>query len=140
MTSIHTQAFDTSRDQTVFEGLLSGEGVLGFVALGEAPLGLVHCRAVAGESEVLTIAVPTAARRTGVARALMVAALREAAKAGALEVFLEVEARNAAAVGLYEGPGYERGGLRRAYYDRDPAGRADALVMRLDLMAKGSYT
>ena len=57
-----------------FRGLLSGEGVLSFVALGEAPLGLVHCRAVAGESEVLTIAVPTAARRTGVARALMVAA------------------------------------------------------------------
>jgi [ribosomal protein S18]-alanine N-acetyltransferase len=36
-------------------------------------------------------------------------------------------------VALYEGLGFHRAGLRKAYYDRGANGRADALLMRLDL-------
>jgi ribosomal-protein-alanine N-acetyltransferase len=46
---------------------------------------------------------------------------------------LEVGRDNPAAIALYEGLGFARVGVRRAYYDRGAAGRADALVMRLDL-------
>ena len=38
-------------------------------------------------------------------------------------------------IALYERLGFGRAGLRKAYYDRGAAGRADALVMRLDLRA-----
>jgi ribosomal-protein-alanine N-acetyltransferase len=96
---------------------------------------MVLCRALAGEAEVLTIAVPPWARRRGVGRALMAAAMGAARAAGARVMFLEVDVANTPAVALYERLGFERAGLRRAYYDRGPSGRADALVMRLDLSA-----
>lgn len=136
MAAAHAQAFDAPWDAAAFEAVLDGPGVFGLVAIDEEPLAVVLCRAVAGEAEVLTIAVAPAARRRGVGRALMVAALEQARVAGAREVFLEVDAGAAPAIGLYAGLGFVRAGLRKAYYDRGAAGRADALLMRLDLEAK----
>lgn len=136
MASAHAQAFDRPWDEAVFRELLASTGVFGLVASGEDPAGVVLCRTIAGEAEILTLAVPPWARRRGIARALMSAALDLAREAGANWAFLEVDVDNAAAVGLYEGLGFERAGLRRAYYDRGAAGRADALVMRLDLTSQ----
>ena len=48
-------------------------------------------------------------------------------------MFLEVSAENLPAVGLYEGAGFVRAGVRRGYYDLGAAGTADAIVMRLEL-------
>ena len=48
-------------------------------------------------------------------------------------MFLEVDVANPAAITLYERLGFQRAGLRKAYYDRGVDGLADALVMRLDL-------
>src|SRR6185503_11462189 len=98
-----------------------------------AELGVILCRVAAGELEVLTIGVPPQARRRGVAKALMAGALGAARQAGAEAAFLEVAVDNAEAAALYAGLGFRRAGLRRNYYDRGAAGRADALVMRLDL-------
>ena len=137
MASVHAQAFDRPWDQRDFEELLAGSGVFAFVALDEDPAGVVLCRALAGEAEILTVAAPPWARRRGIAKALIVAALAMARELGAATAFLEVDVDNAAAVALYEGLGFERAGLRKAYYDRGAAGRADALVMRLDLGAQG---
>jgi ribosomal-protein-alanine N-acetyltransferase len=85
--------------------------------------------------EVLTVGVAPAARQKGIGKALMTAALDAARQAGAETAFLEVAVDNPAAVALYAGLGFRRAGLRRGYYDRGEAGRADALVMRLDLSA-----
>jgi ribosomal-protein-alanine N-acetyltransferase len=98
-------------------------------------MGMVLCRALGGEAEVLTLAVPPWARRKGIGRALMAAATGAAEAAGAKVMFLEVDVANTAAVTLYERLGFTRAGLRKAYYDRGAEGRADALVMRLDLSA-----
>jgi len=84
--------------------------------------------------EVLTIGVTPAARQQGVARALMTAALGAARQSGAEAAFLEVAEDNAPAAALYAGLGFRRAGVRRGYYDRGAEGRADALVMRLDLL------
>ena len=46
----------------------------------------------------------------------------------------EIEALQEA-IALYEGLGYRKTGLRKAYYNRGPQGFVDALVMRLDLNA-----
>lgn len=133
MASVHAQAFDTPWDESDFEGLVESAGVFGFLVRGEDPAGVLICRAVGGEAEILTVGVAPWARRQGVGLALMTAAIGAARTAGASDVFLEVDVDNAGAVALYEGLGFRRTGVRKGYYDRGAAGRADALVMRLDL-------
>lgn len=133
MASAHAQAFDAPWTEMDFEDLLDGPGIFGFVARGEDPAGVLVCRTAAGEAEILTVGVAPWARRRGVGKALMVAAIGVARGVGANEMFLEVDVGNAAAVALYERLGFGRAGLRKAYYDRGVDGRADALVMRLDL-------
>jgi [ribosomal protein S18]-alanine N-acetyltransferase len=94
--------------------------------------GFILCRLIAGEAEVLTLAVRPAARRRGIARALLEAAL-VLAQPTAETMFLEVAADNPAAVALYEGAGFETVGRRAGYYGRASAGSVDALVMRRTL-------
>jgi ribosomal-protein-alanine N-acetyltransferase len=134
MAAAHAQAFTACWREDEFEDLLDGEGIFGFLARdGDAPLGVILCRIAADEMEVLTIGVAPAARRRGVAKALMAASLDAARQAGVAQAFLEVAVDNAAGAALYAGLGFRRSGLRPAYYDRGPEGTADALVMRLDL-------
>lgn len=136
MAAAHALAFDNPWRADEFEDLLEGEGIFGFLAReGVAPLGLIICRIAADEMEILTVGVPPAARRRGVALSLMNAALEIAGQISAAAAFLEVDVANAPAIALYERLGFGRAGLRRAYYDRGAAGRTDALVMRLDLRA-----
>jgi ribosomal-protein-alanine N-acetyltransferase len=70
-----------------------------------------------------------------VALALMLAALDVAREAGTARAFLEVAVDNDPAIKLYELMGFERNGLRKAYYDLGEGAFMDALVMRLDLNA-----
>ncbi len=135
MAAAHARAFPAPWGAAEFENLLGATGVFGFVIESEQPAGMILCRLVAGEAEVLTLAVAPEFRGRGLARALMAAALGVARQRGAAEAFLEVAVDNAAAIGLYRALGFSQSGLRRAYYDRGPAGRVDALVMRLDLNA-----
>jgi ribosomal-protein-alanine N-acetyltransferase len=133
MASAHAQAFDSPWDEADFEDLLEGSGVFGFVVRGDDPAGVLICRTIAGEAEILTVGVAPWARRQGVGLALMTAAIGVAREMGAQAMFLEVDVGNAPAVTLYERLGFVRAGLRKGYYDRGAKGRADALVMRLDL-------
>lgn len=133
LAATHAQGFDRPWDEVDFLEILGQPGIAAFIAEAGDPAGLAICRIAAGEAEILTIAVAPWARRRGVARALMTAALGAARGAGASEVFLEVDINNLPAIGLYSRLGFLRAGLRKGYYDRGAAGRADALVMRLDL-------
>jgi len=133
MASAHAQAFDSPWDEMDFEDLLDGDGIFGFVVQDEDPAGVLICRVAAGEAEILTVGVAGWARRKGVGQALMAAAIGTAQAMGAEAMFLEVDVANLGAVALYQRLGFTRAGLRKAYYDRGAAGRADALVMRLDL-------
>ncbi|WP_091736281.1 GNAT family N-acetyltransferase [Phenylobacterium immobile] len=138
LAAVHAQAFAKPWDAEAFAELLAGPGVFGFVAAKDAPQGLILCRAAADELEILTVAVAPDARRRGVAKALMTAAIAAARAAGSSQAFLEVAVDNMEAVGLYAGLGFRRSGVRRAYYDRGPDGQIDALVMRLDLAASNA--
>lgn len=97
--------------------------------LVEADAGFLTGRAVAGEAEVLTLAVAPQSRRLGLGARLMGRFLYQARLRGAERAFLEVAADNAAAIALYESQGFARAGLRRAYYATPEGGRIDALVM-----------
>ena len=140
MAQAHAQAFaEKAWREDEFEDLLEGEGIFGFLAEAGEPLGVILCRVAAGEMEVLTLGVTSAARRRGVARALLAAALPVARDLGAAKAFLEVAVDNDPAIALYERLGFRATGLRKSYYDRRPVGYVDALVMRLDLGADGPY-
>lgn len=98
-------------------------GAFGFVA---ASGGFILARVAADESEILTLAVDPAARRSGLGRALVERSMAEAATRGAAMMYLEVSELNAAARALYAACGFVEIGRRRRYY----GGRTDALVLR----------
>ncbi|PKP84529.1 MAG: ribosomal-protein-alanine N-acetyltransferase [Alphaproteobacteria bacterium HGW-Alphaproteobacteria-2] len=114
-----------------FNALLAAPGV----QLAAADAGFALIRVVAGEAELLTLAVAPEARRRGLGRALLARAEARAAESGAVEMFLEVAADNAAALALYAAAGYARAGLRRGYYHPASGAAVDALVLRKALVA-----
>jgi ribosomal-protein-alanine N-acetyltransferase len=93
-------------------------------------------RVVAGEGELLRIAVHPEVRQQGVGGALLTAVLSAIADACPLGVFLEVRAANVAARRLYARAGFIESGRRRDYYQ---APREDAIVLhwRPDRSAPG---
>ena len=110
-----------------FAGLLADPLVF---ALVEADLGFLIGRAVAGEAEVLTLAVSPQARRRGLGARLVSRFLYQARLRGAETAFLEVAAGNAGALGLYRAQGFTEAGRRRGYYRSALSPAVDALVLR----------
>jgi ribosomal-protein-alanine N-acetyltransferase len=130
LAAVHALAFEQPWPPEAFAALLDSPGVFALAAVIGAPVALILVRAVAGEAEVLTLAVAPAHRRRGAARALLTAGLDLAAAAGAGTAFLEVAADNAAAIGLYRAAGFDQVGRRPAYYARTGGPAVDAFVLR----------
>jgi [ribosomal protein S18]-alanine N-acetyltransferase len=90
---------------------------VGRVAVDEGKvIGYILASSVAGEGEILILGVDAAARRRGVAAALLKDALAGLRAAGAKAVFLEVRRGNKAAIGLYNLFGFGEAGVRKGYY------------------------
>jgi ribosomal-protein-alanine N-acetyltransferase len=88
--------------------------------------GMIVVRTVAGEAEVLNLAVLPTRRRRGLASGLVQAALARARAAGAHRAFLEVRESNVGARGFYANMGFTEAGRRRGYYSNPIE---DALVL-----------
>lgn len=88
--------------------------------------GYINFRFLAGEGELMRIAVHPSARGGGYARKLMVQMEKSAAQNGVKDLTLEVRAGNYAAIKLYKSCGFECEATRKAYY-REPV--EDALIM-----------
>lgn len=88
-------------------------------------VGFAIVTVVAGDAELLNIAVAPASRGMGYAKQLMAAVEEKASAQQAERIFLEVRASNTAAIGLYEQHGYCQTGIRPRYYPA-PDGREDA--------------
>lgn len=127
LAELHAAAFTVPRPWKAgeFASILQGDGVF---VIGDAR-GFILGRAIAGEAELLTLAVSPDARRQGKARALLAAFLFEAASRGAEKAFLEVAEDNIAAIALYTGAGFQRIGSRRGYFAASGGERIDAVVM-----------
>ena len=78
------------------------------------------------EAEVYRIAVHPSFRKQGIGHALMEAFMKESAKRGATEWSLEVRAKNAPAIALYESFGYRTESVRKNYYHNP---EEDAAIM-----------
>jgi len=96
---------------------------------GSRILGYIVCWVIADELHILDLATETSWRRKGIARMLVLAAVRQGNAAGVWRVFLEVRASNIAALLLYEGLGFIRSLVREGYYDMPVE---DAVVMSLE--------
>jgi ribosomal-protein-alanine N-acetyltransferase len=127
LAALHKQCFPDAWDAAAISELLVTPGAFAYAHAD----GFVLARAVAGEAEILTLAVVPQARGQGLGRALLRAAIEKAQTMGAQTMFLEVGADNPSALALYAGLGFTKAGDRKGYYDGK-----DALVLRLPLPLK----
>ncbi|MHB2168288.1 GNAT family N-acetyltransferase [Alsobacter sp. R-9] len=132
--TLHAQGFHHAWSTSDIEGMLADDAVLGLGAgRGRALEGFVLSRRAADEAEILTIAVATGARRSGIGQALMLAHFAQLAARGVRALFLEVDEGNVAARALYRRLGFAEVGRRNAYYRRPDGSKATALVLRRPL-------
>lgn len=81
------------------------------------------------QGDLANIAVDPEYRRWGLGSKLLAYTVKNAAKNGVNELFLEVRASNAPAIGLYEKNGFIKIGTRRNYYKHP---KEDAIIMVLN--------
>ncbi len=129
---LHARCFTTPRPWSEAEFALLAADPLAFV-LVEGDAAFLVGRAVAGEAELLTLAVSPEVRRRGLGRHLVARFLYQARLRDATTAFLEVSVTNTPAIALYSRAGFAERGRRKGYYT-DPHGhRVDALIMTRDL-------
>lgn len=121
---LHAAAFAPERGwtETEFATLLDQPHTALFIEEN----GFALVRTLAGESELLTLAVAPAHQGRGIGHALLT---RWLANADADTAFLDVAADNAAAMALYRRSGFDVTGTRRAYYSRPDGSAVDAVLM-----------
>jgi ribosomal-protein-alanine N-acetyltransferase len=124
---LHATCFEDAWTEQALRDLLKTTGTTAFYARQ----GFVVTRVAGDEAEILTLAVTPDARRQGIGRALMVAAVQYAQGAGARTMFLEVAQSNVGAAALYGSLGFREVGRRKSYY----APSEDAYILRMDLPA-----
>lgn len=129
LAQLHARAFHRPWSAVEIGKMLENPAVVALVAGGADAQGFIIAWAVAGEAEVLTVAVIPEARRQGVGAALVTAAAAAVLARGASSMHLEVAEPNAAARALYAKLGFAEAGRRRDYYATEQ-GWVDAIVMR----------
>ncbi len=93
-------------------------------------IGYVSTFLVADEMNIANVAVDSEFRRLGVGKRLMDSAVILAKQNRMTTIYLEVRKSNEAAQELYRKVGFERGGVRKNFYDHP---KEDGLIMRMDL-------
>jgi ribosomal-protein-alanine N-acetyltransferase len=127
LADLHAQTFTVPRPWTAeeFKELLADQNIF----LCTQPNGFLLGRVVAGEAELLTLAVATEHRRQGIANSLMKDFIHNARLQGGVDAFLEVSADNTGAKALYSAHDFQETGVRKNYYAKHNGPRVDAIVM-----------
>ena len=125
--AIEKECFSTPWTVPMLEEELNNLCACFIVAEGEdgSVLGYAGLHVAVDEGYIDNVAVEEAARRHGVASALLDVFCRFAAVNLAF-LTLEVRASNQAAIALYEKHGFHQAGLRKGYYQHP---REDAIIM-----------
>ena len=131
LVALERSAFEGPWNAAQLSGQLDQPGSFTLVAAGDA--GELDAYAtftqVAGEAELLRVAVRPTARRRGLAKSLLRVALDRLAARRIATCHLEVREDNTPALALYRSLGFEEVGRRKAYYPDKTA----ALLFRLTL-------
>ncbi len=135
LAAIHRAAFPAreSWGADAFAMQLALPGVFGLL---DESGGVLLARVATDEVELLTLAVVPTARRQGIGRGLLNAAMRQAALHGAQTMVLEVSETNEPARALYGAAGFVAVGRRKRYY----ADGTDALILRAALDSYAAAT
>lgn len=139
MAEIHASGFALGWDRNEMERMLLSDHIcdvqVSRALFGEIVTGFAVSRVVAGEAELLSIALDPETRGRGLAGALLGSHLAAVRRGGAELLFLEVATDNAPALALYRKAGFTETGRRKGYYGPHSPGdkRRDALTMRIDL-------
>jgi tRNA threonylcarbamoyladenosine biosynthesis protein TsaB len=129
--ALHATSFSVPWDAASIGASTADPTAFGWIAIeGAQPVGLILARVPAEQAEILTIAVRPEARRRGIARQLIEAAVAEAVRRRADSVFLEVADGNEAARALYRSLGFAEESIRRRYY----ADGQDARILKRTLV------
>ncbi len=138
LAKLHAECFKQNWGTAELTSIFEQKGVF-FLSVrqsspkGKFDLGFVVIRAIAGEAEVLTIAVSPKQQNKGIGRKLMEAAIFQLYSDRTEALFLEVDDTNLSALKLYTKLGFKQVGERKAYYAASE-GSGTALVMRCDLL------
>ncbi len=135
LAAVHTEAFGYPWSAADIASALQSPGAFGLAIRIETGriAGFILARAIAGEGEILTLAVSPTVQRRGIGRALVEATIGICTETRVESLFLEAAQDNLPAIALYSQTGFESAGLRKGYYRRDGAPAVDALVMRRTL-------
>lgn len=124
--TIHAESFPKAWKEADIGELFQVPGTYAFVA--DEGFGIL--RVMAGEAELLTIAVKPYCRKKGVGNSLMGAMRRFLKEQGSRMFFLEVRESNYEACSLYRKLGFMEIARRRGYYTNMDGTVEDALIMR----------
>ncbi len=129
---IERAAFTDPWSRRSFEELLAQPQVRAVALDGEDGrlAGYALYSLVAGEGEILNLAVEPAAQRRGFGRRLLDAVLDALRAAGTTAVYLEVRQSNHPAIQLYASAGFRPVSLRKKYY-RHPTEHAVTMALQL---------
>jgi ribosomal-protein-alanine N-acetyltransferase len=128
--TVHAASFQRGWGEDEFRRLLIERNIVCHRAqIGRTLVGFILSRVVAGEAEILSVAIAPGWRGRGFSRPLLDLHLRRLAGLGTRTVFLEVDEKNAPAQRLYRKAGFYDVARRQGYYGSG----ASALVLRRDL-------
>ena len=128
--ALERETFSEPWSREALQFLLT-DGALGFVCVEDGRAVAYGGMVIAPfEGQVTNVAVRSDYRRRGLGRRLVEAMVAEARRLGLEQIALEVRVSNEAAIGLYEGLGFVRAGVRKRFY-KDPT--EDAYVMLLSV-------
>ena len=117
LAALEARIFADAWDEERFRGLLGEDRFLGAGAFGPSGLcAYLTAYSVAGELEIVNVAVAPSFRGQGLGKALLRFFLDQARKRGAGRAVLEVRSGNAPARALYNGCGFVQVGVRKKYY------------------------
>lgn len=119
-------SFNRSCRETIQEGISSADYIVGIAGFW----------IMVDEAHITTIAVRKAYRRQGIGEFLLISIIDMAIQMNAKIVTLEVRVSNIPAQALYEKYGFQRVGLRRAYYTDNGE---DALLMSTESITSEAF-
>lgn len=125
--ALEAQIFSMPWSAAGFEDALPREDVIFLVAYEQDELlGYVGIYCTLDEGEITNVAVAPAARRRGIARALLTELKQQLACRNVARIVLEVRVSNEPAIRLYEQLGFSMLGVRKNFYEKPTE---DAYIM-----------
>ncbi|QTD56564.1 ribosomal protein S18-alanine N-acetyltransferase [Parasphingorhabdus cellanae] len=133
MRSAFSSIYGESWNEHQCRSMLSLPGTrLMLARYAQQPCGFAISREIAGEEELLMIAVDPKYQNAGIGLAILKKLISDAENNGTIAVFLEVRSNNPAQ-SLYQKLGFKKIGLRPAYYTGSNKEKFDAITYKKSL-------